>query len=216
MIAVGIAGALLFLTIFLIITLLLLLWHHKRTHKLEINPNSGSMGEDASYSTLERGMKQHTQPQTSTELYDQIHLSPSTGQTELISKTETKDISTPISNIYSSIDIENSQPISNHNETEISKSPEDVTYAIVDKKKKKKKSREASDNSKKIDSTDKEKIVTEKGKDQLTAQDQPSLEEMYAIVYKKPKKSEEQEETAPSIPAHTVESLYTAVQKKPK
>ena len=47
-------------------------------------------------------------------------------------------------------------------------------------------------------------------------QEQPSLEDMYAVVHKKPKKSKEQEETPPPIPASTVESLYTAVQKKPQ
>ena len=43
---------------------------------------------------------------------------------------------------------------------------------------------------------------------------QQSLEDMYAVVYKKPKKSGEEEETPPPIPTPTVESLYTAVQKK--
>ena len=42
-----------------------------------------------------------------------------------------------------------------------------------------------------------------------------NLEEMYAVVQKKSKKCEEQEqeETAPPIPSHTIESQYTAVQK---
>ena len=173
------------------------------------------MREDAFYSTLERGTKQHTQPQTSIELYDQIHLSPSTGQTELISKTENEtagDISTPISDVYSSVDTEKSQPISSFEKSNL----EDATYAVVDKKKKKKKLREASDNLKKSDRIDAENFVLEKEKEQVKAQNQLSLEEMYAVVHKKPKKSEEQEETAPSIPAYTVESLYTAVQKMPQ
>ena len=214
MVAVGVVGALLLvLIISLIVILSLIVWHHKRTtHKLEIDPNSGSMTEDASYSILERGRRQQIQPQdsNSTELYDQIHLSPSTGQTELISKTESetvRDISVPQSNIYSDVDMENlskSQPISS---CEPEKSTlEDATYAVINKKKKKKKSKGAShDNANK-----KEKIEEE-----VKVQEQPSLDEMYAVVQKKPKKSEEQGETPPPIPASTVESLYTAVQKTP-
>ena len=217
LIAVGVAGAVfLTLTIFLIITLSLLLWHHKRkTYKSEIDPNSGSMTENASYSTSERGIMQQSQPQPSTELYDQIHLSPSTGQTELISKIESETASIQISNIYSSVDAEASQPVLN-SETEMRQLPEDATYAVVDKKKKEKKSREASDNSKRNDHTNAEESAMEKENEQIKAQDQSSLEEMYAVVHKKPKKSNRQEEMAPAIPAYTVESLYTAVQRKPQ
>ena len=43
---------------------------------------------------------------------------------------------------------------------------------------------------------------------------QLNLEEMYAVVNKKPKKKkQEQRETPPPIPEQTVEALYTAVQK---
>ena len=206
-----IAGILLTLLItsFIVVCSLLLWYHKRRSSKLKIPVDYPSKEEDASYAILEREMKPSKQQEAHTEFYDQIHLSPSTGQTELISKTESEtamDISTPISDIYSSI--ENSQPVPT-SETEMSKLPQDATYAVVDKKKK---SRAASE---KNDPTDMEKIVTEKEKDQVKVQDQLSLEEMYAVVYKKPKKSEEQEEIAPSIPAYTVESLYTAVQKKP-
>ena len=40
---------------------------------------------------------------------------------------------------------------------------------------------------------------------------------MYVVVQKKSKKCEEQEqeETAPPIPSHTTESLYTAAVQKP-
>ena len=215
MVAVGVVGILLLILITsLIIILSLIVWYRKRrTRKLEIDPNSGSMREDASYSILERGRRQQIQPQdsNSTELYDQIHLSPSTGQTELISKTESeiaRNISVPQSNIYSNVDMENqaeSQPISS---CEPEKNTlEDATYAVVNKKKKKKKSKGAShDNANK-----KEKIEKE-----VKVQEQPSLEEMYAVVQKKPKKSKEQGETPPPIPASTVESLYTAVQKTPQ
>ena len=223
MIAVGVAGTLLLVVvIFSILTLSLVLWYHKRrTHKSEIDHNSGSMREDASYSTLERETRQQIQPQASTftELYDQIHLSPSTGQTDLISKTESETaegISTPLSNIYSSVDTENFQHISS-SKTEKSKS-EDATYAVVDKKKKKKKFKGASDdNANKNDSTKEEDFkIKEKREEEVKAQEQPSIEDTYAVVHKKPKKSEEQEETPPPIPASTVESLYTAIQKKPQ
>ena len=225
MIAMGVVGALLLVVVIpLIVTLSLILWYHKRkTYKSETDPNSASMREDASYSTLERGTRQQIQPQASKsiELYDQIYLSPSTGQTELISNIESETsegISIPLSNVYSSVDIENSQPITS-SETEKSK-PEDATYAVVNKKKKKKKSTEASDdNANKNDSTDEEDFKTkEKREEQVKAQEQLSLEDMYAVVHKKPKKSEDQEdsETPPPIPASTVELLYTAVQKKPQ
>ena len=36
---------------------------------------------------------------------------------------------------------------------------------------------------------------------------------MYAVVFKKPKKYEEQEDVPP-VPSNTIESLYAAVQKK--
>ena len=207
----GVVGALLLILIIsLVILLSLILWHCKRrTHKPEINSNSG---EDAPYSTLERGTRQQIKPQdlNSTELYDRIHLSPSTGQTELIPKTESEmaEDSIPPSNIYSSIDKENSQPFFNST-TETKSKPEDATYAVVDKKKKRKKSEGVSDNcTNNDDSKLKEKEVEVKG--------QQSLEDMYAVVYKKPKKNGEKEETPPPIPAPTAESLYTAVQKKPQ
>ena len=213
MVAVGVGGALLLILVTsLIIILSLIVWYRKRgTRKLEIDPNSTvSTREDASYSIyiLERGTRQQIQPQdtNSTELYDQIHLSPSTGQTELISKTESETaegINTTTPNVYSTVDTENFQPVSNSEESKV----ENATYAVVNKKKKKKKSKEVSnDNGEKM----------EKIEEEVEVQGQPSLDDMYAVVQKKPKKSEEQGETPPPIPASTVESLYTAVQKTPQ
>ena len=209
MVAVGVVGALLLILITSLIIVILILitrYRKRRTHKLEIDPNSaGSMGEDVSYSILERGRRQQIQPQdsNSSEPYDQVHLSPSTGQTELISKTESKtaeDINTIMPNVYSSVDTENFQPISNSEESKV----EDATYAVVNKKKKKKKSKAASDDNANQKEREEEVEV------------QQSLEDMYAVVHKKPKKSEEQGETPPPIPASTVESLYTAIQKIPQ
>ena len=217
MTVVGVVGALLLILIIsLIIILSLIMWYHKRRNKKsEIDPNSGSMREDAPYSTLERGMNHPLEPQASntTELYDQIHLSPSTGQTELISKIESKTAEgTPLSDVYSSADMENSQPISS-SKTEKSK-PEDAMYAVVNKNKKKNKSNGASDdNANKNDSINVENSkIKEKRKEEVTAQGQLSLEDMYAVIHK----NKDQEETPPPIPASTVESLYTAVHKKPQ
>ncbi len=76
---------------------------------------------------------------------------------------------------------------------------EDATYAVVDKKKKNIKSKGASGDK------------TEKREEEVNVQGQTSLEDMYAVVHKKPKRRREQEETPPPIPASTVESLYTAI-----
>ena len=55
--------------------------------------------------------------------------------------------------------------------------------------------------------------AAEKQKDKLSLRPE-NLEEMYAVVHKKPKKYNEQEETAPPVPSYTIEALYTAVQKR--
>ncbi len=69
---------LLILSTTLIITATLLIWSYKRRYSKQVNTCSP-------YSTLNRraGQPQPLQ-QDSAELYDQIHLSPSTGQTEYI------------------------------------------------------------------------------------------------------------------------------------
>ena len=72
------------MVILLIITVVALVWSYKRRsvkHKLNV---------DDTYSTLNRGSRQtqqQTTQQESAELYDQIRLSPSTGQTEFIPKS---------------------------------------------------------------------------------------------------------------------------------
>ena len=73
---------------------------------------------DNSYSTLSRGPTQQLQPQslhTPNDLYDHIQLSPSTGQAEFISKTETDNTNNPSPHhhqygIHHSVDTE--QPMS--------------------------------------------------------------------------------------------------------
>ena len=180
--------------------------------------------EDLSYSTLDRGAKQRTQPQSlnpPVKLYDQIQLSPSTDQLELIHSENTLILSS--SESYQMQESTITETNSDLLETEKS-NLDSPTYAVVDKKKKKSKgkkeeSKQEQDNKsqkgihpehlKAADPGDSD--TTEKPKDQR----QENLEEMYAVVHKKPKKCEEQDD-APPIPSHTIESLYATVQKKLK
>ena len=89
-IAIGVSIAmLLILSTTLIITVVVLLWSYKRRlAKQKMTDNT--------YSTLNRRTRQLQSIQCdSTELYDQIHLSPSTGQTEFIPKPQSENINNP-------------------------------------------------------------------------------------------------------------------------
>ena len=93
-IAIGVSIAiLLLLSTTLIITVVVLICNYKRrSAKQKLNT-------DSSYSTLSRGTEQQVPIQhDSAELYDQIHLSPSTGQTEFIPKHESENINYPTCN----------------------------------------------------------------------------------------------------------------------
>ena len=86
-IAIGVSIALLLiLSTILVITVILLIWSYKRRSAKQ------KLCTYSSYSTLSRGSGLQTQTRStrenSSELYDQIHLSPSTGQTEYIPKSE--------------------------------------------------------------------------------------------------------------------------------
>ena len=115
-IAVGVAATALvvLLVISLIVGLSLLLLYRQRRFRGETD--STGKEETSTYSILTRGVEQQAQAQDLTGLYDQICLSPSTGQTELISDSERETIkdalSTPTSNIYLRIDEKYPQPIS--------------------------------------------------------------------------------------------------------
>ena len=210
-----------------ILVVLLSLWRKKRIQKNKMNCNLER--QDGLYSTLDRGTKQQTQPHSwdaSTELYDQIQLSPSTGQSEPIhSETENDKVNIVVSSAQ--LDCHNMEK---PHKIEPEKSNiEFATYAVVDKKKtksgsKKEETRETHDSTS-------EKGITLNSKTSIEAavpvesdevdytnyqqsEKNENLEEMYAVIQKKPKKCEE--EIAPPIPSHTTESLYTAVQKKPK
>ena len=203
------------MTLVLVVTLLLLLFlYRKKSRILKTDVEL-----DDTYSTLDRGTKQQLQPQSldaSTGLYDQIQLSPSTGQSELISKTECPTNHTSLTSSHTHKKEE-------HHETEIETSKSEyATYAVVDKRKTKKKSKNNKSSESQKNSVcgaehPKESSKVEKPKDHQSERKE-NLEDMYAVVQKKSKKHKEQviEETAPPVPSHTIESLYTAVQKKPK
>ena len=211
-----------------VLVVLLLLWRKKRIQKNKMNCNLGR--QDGLYSTLDRGTKQQTQLQSwdvSTELYDQIQLSPSTGQSEPIqSETENDKVNIVISSAQ--LDCHNMEKPQKM-EAEKSNS-EFATYAVVDKRKKTKSGSKKEEIRENDDSTS-EKGGTSNSKTSTEAavpvesdeadntkyqqiENNENLEDMYAVVQKKPKKCEEG--IAPPVPSHTTESLYTAVQNKPK
>ena len=215
-----VAIVLILLAASLILIVLLLLCHKKRTHSVKIESN---FQKDHSHCTLDRGTKQQAQSQslnTPSELYDQLQLSPFTGQSEIVHKNESEKVIISLSSDSYQVQV------STVTETslellEIEKSNlASPTYAVVDKNNKKgkgsmKESKQEQDNTsqkgihpKPTDLEDPD--TTEKLKEQPSQRQ----EEMYAVVHKKPKKCEEQE-GAPPVPSHTIESLYAAVQKKP-
>ena len=207
-----------------ILVIVLLLWHHKRTHRLKIDSNIGDL--DDSYSTLDRGTKQQIQQQsinTPADLYGHIQLSPLTGQSELASKNESEDkpSTTPDHHHIQESDVSKTKCESL--ETGKYNSGNLTYYAVVNKQTKKKVAKsdkskggqaniiiESIPNLETFNNADQE----EKSGDQVR-QKQGNLDEMYAVVHKKPKNCEEQEESAPQVPSHTTECLYTAVQKRP-
>ena len=215
------------LVVMLICLVLLLLWHKTKARKLKSESNFREL--DASYSMLNRGMKQQTKEQaayTPVDLYDQIQLSPSTGQSEPIPKNESEK-----TNIFTSISPDSHQ-MQESNVQELNTgipetekcNLEDLTYAIVDKTKKKKrnvdklkhhsKSKTESHHKaiKDLSTTDTEESDAVENPNYQLNERKENPEEMYAVVYKKPKKSEEQD--VPPVPAHTIEALYAAVQKQ--
>ena len=183
---------------------------------------------DTSYSTLSGENAQQVQPQsihTPAELYDQIQLSPSTGQTEFVEIDNINNSSPPPSlNIHPSVDT--GQPkypssatqqinLSLHDEEE--SSSEQPTYAVVDKKKKRKRVKESAQGQDTIPETEGDPVPLEqRGQPEQT---QDVHESTYAVVHKKSKKSNAYtKETATPIPSQKVDSpgeLYTAVKKKP-
>ena len=86
--------------------------------------------DDHSYSTLSRENTQRTESLNApTNLYDQIQLSPSTGQAEIISKAEIKNINTLSS--HQTVDTEQCNKTTEQGSVSTSEQP---TYAAVKKK----------------------------------------------------------------------------------
>ena len=175
---------------------------------------------DTPYSILNRGPGLQVQPQyiQQNELYDQIHLSPSTGQTEFISKPQSENINNPPYN---------SHPTHPHTENFVTNasaaspvnSPQ-ATYAAIDTSKEKKVKKDvtkqtASEKKGAPDSPYTQKVLSSsvdkepyaKGKGDPTKRRQKSLDDM-----DHEKANNEQENNSPQ----PVEELYTAVKKKPK
>jgi hypothetical protein len=193
----------------LIITAVVLIRNYRRrSAKQEVNT-------DASYSTLSRDSGIQVQPQSTQqnldELYDQIHLSPSTGQTELISQPQSENTNNPR---YKS------HPI--HPDTEDSvtasaasqKTSPTATYAAIDNSKRKKENKDDTKHTAAEKYTP--KVSSSKGVYKVEGKDNSvkmSLGDMYAPDHQYQGRVNSEQESNPS---HSVEELYTAVKKKPK
>ena len=220
MTVIGVSIAiLLILSIILIITVVVLIWSYKR--------RLTKRNTDSSYSVLSRGTRQQIQPQSiqqdSAELYDQIHLSPSTGQTEFFPKPQSENINNPPYN---------SHPTHCHTENSgtsasaaSQKNSPQATYAVIDKNKKKMKKHDtkhtADEKKGTHDSPYTQTVLSNSadtephagGKGDPTKRRQKSLDDMYASDHIHQEKVSDELE---SNPPPSVEELYTAVRKKSK
>ena len=90
------------------------------------------------------------------------------------------------------------------------------TYAVVDKSKNKKCVEMRNDEhiNHEINSPPVSAYIPEEGSTEINKTEE-AIEEMYAVVNKRRKSQVSEEEEAPSIPPHTVEELYAAVNKTP-
>ena len=203
---------------------------------------------DSSYSTLCRESGQQMQSQslhTSNDLYDQIQLSPSTGQAEFISRNETANTNNSPPHqteygIHPSVDKDKPKSdklkitvstISTQDEDK--STSEQPTYAVVNKKKKQMTGKESVNcQSKDIaevsqNEGESEQNVVEQGNYLQESQDSPdttrqypsqtidSPQELYTAVKKKPKDRPVEDKKVPTILRYTTEELYTAAKKKP-
>ena len=199
---------------------------------------------DSSYSTLCRESGQQMQSQslhTSNELYDQIKLSPSTGQAEFISRNETANTNSPPSHqteygIHPSVDKDKpksaklkitASTISSQDEDK--STSEQPTYSVVNKKKKQNTQNE-SVHCQSQNSVSQTQDITEQTevKHRNQQQDSPeaattfhsvivvSPQELYTADKKRPNQMLTEREKNTSIPSYTTEELYTVVKKKCK
>ena len=201
---------LLILSTILIITATVLIWSYKRRSSKQINNSSP-------YSTLNRRAGQpQSLRQDSAQLYDQIHLSPSTGQAEYVPKSETANInnqnqtsqnSHPTYSAAGEDIAEHSSALNTANQVTKSQlslqnahesTSEQPTYAAVDTSKKKKfKLKE-----------DAKCKAAEKGPPVLPY----SGHEASSATRDMKENISKQEINSP----YTIEQLYTAIKKKPK
>ena len=212
--AIGVSIAiLLIISITLIITVVVLICSYKRRAAKK------KFYTDSSYSTLNRGSGLQVQPQQdSTQLYDQIHLSPSTGQTEFIPKSETANINNPNTTPQNShpthstadddrakhssaLNAANQAITSQLSQKAHESTHEQPTHAAVDKSKKKKFKKQT----KKIDPKN---TAAEKGPPVS-----PYRNEVPHSFMQEKKETTKKQEICPS---HTIEELYTDIKKKPK
>ena len=181
---------------------------------------------DSSYSTLNRGTGQQVQiqpqslQQDSAQLYDQIHLSPSTGQAEYIPKSETANTnnqswtsqnSNPTHSTAGGDIAEHSSALNVGNQAITSQlapqnahesTGEQPTYAAVDTSKKKKFKKESEKEYPKCKAAEKAPPVLP-----YSGHEVPS-----ASMQQKKANTTNEEINSP----HTIEQLYTAIKKKPK
>ena len=209
---------LLVLSVALIITVVALVYKRKGAQK--------KFYRDSSYSTLNRRTGQQIQPQSlqqdSAQLYDQIHLSPSTGQTEYVPKNETANANNNTSQTsqnpdptYSTADgdtAEHSLALNAGNQATTSQLPssqkayestsEQPTYAAVNTSKKKKFNKESEKEYSKCKAAEKGPPVLPYSGHEVSS----------AFMQQKKENTTKQEINSPL----TIEQLYTAVKKKPK
>ena len=184
--------------------------YRRRSAKQKLNT-------DAPYSTLNRDSWLQVQPQythqNSNELYDQIHLSPSTGQTEFISKPQSENIYNPPYDSHPThTETENS--MINVSAASQTNSPT-ATYAAIDKSNKNKAKKDDTKHTAAEKCTPKVSSSRRAHADNSTKRSQKSFDDMYASDYQDQGRVNcysDQESNSP----HSVEELYTAVKKKPK
>ena len=195
---------------------------------------------DSSYSTLCRESGQQMQSQslhTSNDLYDQIQLSPSTGQAEFISRNETANTnnSTPHQTeygIHPSVDKDKPKSAklkitasTTSTQDEDKSTSEQATYAVVNKKKKQNESVHYQSQNSVLQTQD----VMEQSKVKPINQQQERLEAATKfhsvtvvspqVLYTADKNTSNQiltERKNTSIPSYATEELYTVVKKKCK
>ena len=221
LIGIGVAIPIVLLVIVVMVTLVLL---YLRKSKSKSCYND-------SYATLRRGETQQLQPHSQrspidTDLYDQIQLSPSTGQSEMVSTTEIENINIPSlqqPRVSPNTDTDQGDKISGEDDVSTSEQP---TYIVaVKKKQKKNKHLKGKNFSKNASSSEKNKeeimlhsaIKVKKRETTPTSVDTTeSLEALYSVVQKKPKADRDKEEKVPPPPPYSVEEMYTAVRKNAK